>query len=39
MDPEQPVYGSHHRIDESKTAFERDDLDRRLEAELGRENK
>ena len=24
MDPEQPIYSSHHRIDKSKTAFERD---------------
>lgn len=37
MDPEHPIYSIHHRIDKSCSAFERDNLDRRVEAELGRE--
>ena len=38
MDPQQPIYSIHHRIDKGRTAFERDNLFRRVEAELGRES-
>lgn len=38
MDPEQPIYNSDHRIDKSRIAFEKDELGRRIEAELGTES-
>lgn len=37
MDPEHPIYSIHHRIDKSCTEFERDNLERRIEAKLERE--
>lgn len=38
MDPEQPIYSNDHRIDNSRIAFEKDELSRKIEAELGTEN-
>lgn len=38
MDPQHPVYSIHHRIKKSRTAFERDNLFRRVEAELEKES-
>lgn len=38
MVPEEPIYSIHHRTDKSRTAFERENLGRRVEAELGRES-